>query len=101
MQPKTAIETLRAHLAEFPYRVAVFPNDIPELGGAVLEVHAFDVPDAELVRVQRELNGLLVKLRLEPMAIGMAFHEGESEVAAAGVPADATWITPRSRPARA
>lgn len=97
----TAIETLREHLADFPYRVAVFPDDLPELGGAVLEVHAFDVPDAELLRVSLELNRLLVSLRLEPMAIGMAFDEGESEVAAAGVPADATWITPRSRPARA
>ena len=77
----------------------MFPNDLPELG-PVLEVHAFDVPDAQQLRVQRDLNGLLVSLRLEPMAIGMAFDEGESEVAAAGVPADATWITPRSRPAR-
>ena len=97
----TAIETLRAHLADFPYRVAVFPNDIPELGGPVLEVHAFDVPDAVLLRVSRELNHLLVRLRLEPMALGMAFDESESKVAATGLPAGTVWITPRSRPARA
>ena len=93
----TAIQTLRDHLAEFPYRVAVFPNDIPELGGPVLEVHAFDVPDAVLLRVSRELNHLLVRLRLEPMALGMAFDEDESKRASEGLPAGTMWIMPRLR----
>jgi len=85
--------TIEAALAAagFPYRVAMFPNHLPELG-EVVEVHAFDVSEANLLRVSQDLNARLAALRLHPMAIAMVFHEAESEIAHACVPGDAVWI---------
>lgn len=79
--------------AGFPFRVAMFPNRLPELGD-VVEVHAFDVPEAKLLEVSREMNTLLAALRLCPMAVGMALCEAESVPAASRVPADAVWAIP-------
>ncbi len=88
-------ESVQSRLAaeRFPFRVAVFPNNLPDLGD-VLEVHAFDVPEDQLLEVSQQLNGMLAAMRLEPMAIGMVFFEGESAQAESKVPADAVWLRP-------
>jgi hypothetical protein len=80
--------------AAFPYRVAVFPNHLPELGDLV-EVHAFDVPEASLLEVSQDLNARLAALRMHPIAIGMAFHQSESKITAERVSAEAVWVSPR------
>ena len=95
-------EAVKARLIaeRFPFRVAVFPNNLPDLGD-VLEVHAFDVPEDQLLEVSQQLNGLLAAMRLTPMAIGMAFFDGESAQAETKVPSDAVWLRPEHRLAAA
>lgn len=90
----SAIEVMLAS-AGFAYRVALFPNQLPDLGD-VVDVHAFDVPESKLLDASRELNVRLSALRLNPMAVGMAFHEAESVRAASRVPAGAVWVIPKS-----
>lgn len=91
----SALSVIEVALAStgFAYRVAVFPNHLPDLG-EVVDVHAFYVPESKLLDTSRQLNVLLSELRLRPMAIGMAFGVGESEGAATRVPSDAVWLLP-------
>jgi hypothetical protein len=74
----------------------MFPNNLPDLGD-VLEVHAFDIPEDRLLEVSQQLNGMLAAMRLTPMAIGMAFFEGESAQAESKVPSNAVWLRPEHR----
>lgn len=95
MNPFEAVKS-RLAAEQFPFRVAMFPNTLPDLGD-VLEVHAFDVPEDRLLEVSQQLNGLLAAMRLTPMAIGMAFFEGESAQAESKVPSNAVWLRPEHR----
>lgn len=91
----SVVQTVEGHLAldRFPYRVALFPAYVPELGD-VVEVHAFGVPEDALLQVSRRLNHLLASLRLDPMPIGTAFHRKETPSAMARVPVQARWFDP-------
>jgi hypothetical protein len=77
----------------FPFRVAIYPGHVPELG-EVVEVNAFDVPEAGVLDVSRRLNRLLCTLRTQPMAVGTAFLDAESDRCAANVPDGAIWLAP-------
>lgn len=77
-------------LDRFPFRVAMFPAHVQELG-AVIEVQAFDVPEADIVSVSRRLNRLLASARLVPMAIGTTYLASESAERAKMLPSAATW----------
>jgi len=77
----------------FPFRVAIYPGYVAELGD-VVEVNAFDVPEAAVLDVSRRLNQLLCALRMQPLAVGTAFLDSESERWAANVPDDAIWCEP-------
>jgi hypothetical protein len=77
----------------FPFRVAIYPAHVPELGD-VVEVNAFDVPEAGVLSVSRRLNQLLCALRMQPLAVGTTFLDTESERCAANVPDDAIWFAP-------
>jgi len=94
-----SFEAVKSRLVadRFPFRIAMFPNNLPDLGD-VLEVHAFDVPEDRLLEVSQRLNGLLAAMRLTPMAIGMAFYVAESPQAESKVPSGALWLRPEHRP---
>lgn len=85
-------------LDRFPFRVAMFPSQVQELG-AVVEVQAFDVPEVDILTVSRRLNRLLASARLVPMAIGTTFLASESAERARMLPAVATWWSPDVAPA--
>jgi len=82
-------------LDRFPFRVAIYPGFVPELG-EVLEVHAFDLPEAGALDVSRRLNRLLSSQHSKPLAVGTVFLDHETGHCAARVPGDAIWFAPES-----
>ncbi len=89
------LRMVEGHLAldRFPYRVALFPGHTQELG-SVVEVFAFNVPEAEAAKASSRLNNLLASLRLSPMPIGSVFGLQESMDAEGRVPPEAHWFQP-------
>ena len=82
--------------SQFDYPVAIYAGQDPDLGPTI-EVVAFDVPEAEVLDVSRQLNRMLPLVH-DPVMLGSAYIDYESTDRRLELPIDAHWYQPRSAP---
>ena len=91
-QIKAILEVLTAD--NFPYPVAIFPDQDFDLG-PILSVLAFDVPEGVFLDVTQEIADLLWPVETQPMLLASAIHDFESATQRANLPENTVWYQPR------
>jgi hypothetical protein len=91
-QIRTILDLLVAN--DFPYPVAIFPDQDFDLG-PILSVLAFDVPESVFLDVSQDITDLLWPVETQPMLLASAIHDFESARQRAKLPEDTVWYEPR------
>ena len=98
---KPQIEAILAVLTaeNFPYPVAIFPDQDFDLG-PILSVLAFDVPEGVFLDVSQHINDILWPVETQPLTLPGAIHDFSSAKHRASLPEDTVWYEPRCTPAQ-
>jgi hypothetical protein len=85
--------------ARFPYPVAIYPEDVWDLG-SVLCADAFDVPEYLVLHAADSLADVLDPIETDPVLLPCAFDENTSRQKRGSLPTATVWYEPRHKRAR-